>query len=79
VTKASTSRLIASDAGIAGSEKFSLGEEIVTRIDRLAVISEAPEHLARVFLTGEAFCESSIQLICAREVTFTCFAAPFFP
>jgi len=31
----------------------SLGDEIVGRINRLAAISETPEHLARVFLTRE--------------------------
>lgn len=31
----------------------SLGDEIVARIDQLAVISETPEHLARIFLTEE--------------------------
>jgi allantoate deiminase len=33
--------------------KTSLGDEIVARIDRLAAISEVPEHLARIFLTAE--------------------------
>ncbi|WGS22629.1 MULTISPECIES: allantoate amidohydrolase [unclassified Bradyrhizobium] len=37
----------------AGSERSSLGEEIVARIDALAAISETPEHLARIFLTEE--------------------------
>src|ERR1700730_16848507 len=31
----------------------SLGDEIVGRINRLATISETPEHLARIFLTRE--------------------------
>ncbi|WP_168857960.1 allantoate amidohydrolase [Bradyrhizobium brasilense] len=35
------------------SKPSSLGEEIVARIDRLAAISETPEHLARIFLTDE--------------------------
>ncbi|MGY3573660.1 MULTISPECIES: allantoate amidohydrolase [Bradyrhizobium] len=35
------------------SKPSSLGEEIVARIDRLATISETPEHLARIFLTDE--------------------------
>jgi allantoate deiminase len=43
----------AMDAGIAGPEDMSLGDEIVGRIDRLAAISETPEHLARIFLTAE--------------------------
>jgi allantoate deiminase len=33
--------------------KTSLGDEIVARIDRLAAISEVPEHLTRIFLTAE--------------------------
>jgi allantoate deiminase len=38
---------------VAGHRNASLGDEIVGRIDELAAISEAPEHLARVFLTKE--------------------------
>jgi allantoate deiminase len=41
------------NATSAGLEKLSLGEEIVSRINMLAAISETPEHLARVFLTRE--------------------------
>jgi allantoate deiminase len=37
----------------AGSRQFSLGEEIVSRINELAAISETPEHLTRIFLTRE--------------------------
>lgn len=37
----------------AGQQNNSLGDEIVGRIDELAAISEAPEHLARIFLTRE--------------------------
>jgi len=37
----------------AGLQELSLGEEIVSRINALAAISETPEHLARVFLTRE--------------------------
>ena len=37
----------------AGHRDASLGDEIVGRINELAAISEAPEHLARVFLTRE--------------------------
>jgi allantoate deiminase len=43
------SEMNASGAG----HQNSLGDEIVGRINRLAAISETPEHLARVFLTGE--------------------------
>jgi allantoate deiminase len=41
------------NATSAGLQKLSLGEEIVSRINALAAISETPEHLARVFLTRE--------------------------
>src|SRR5258708_384257 len=34
-------------------QHLSLGEEIVSRINELAAISETPEHLARIFLTRE--------------------------
>jgi allantoate deiminase len=36
-----------------GQEKLALGEEIVGRINELGAISEAKEHLARIFLTPE--------------------------
>jgi allantoate deiminase len=41
------------NANKAGSNRFSLGEGIVSRINELAAISETPAHLARVFLTRE--------------------------
>jgi allantoate deiminase len=41
------------EATIAGLGRSSLGDEIVARINQLAVISESPEHLARIFLTAE--------------------------
>src|SRR6266849_7826286 len=34
-------------------QHLSLGEEIVSRINELAAISETPEHLTRIFLTQE--------------------------
>jgi allantoate deiminase len=37
----------------AGLQHASLGDEIVGRINRLAAISETPEHLTRIFLTRE--------------------------
>jgi allantoate deiminase len=40
-------------AETAGLGDLSLGNEIVGRIERLATISETPEHLARIFLTPE--------------------------
>ena len=41
-------------AGItSGSSRSVLGDEIVGRINALGTISETPEHLARVFLSGE--------------------------
>jgi allantoate deiminase len=41
------------NAETARLESLSLGEEIVDRINKLAAISEASEHLARLFLTRE--------------------------
>jgi allantoate deiminase len=41
------------NATISGLRQISLGEEIVSRINELAAISETPEHLARVFLSKE--------------------------
>jgi len=41
------------NATSAGLQELSLGEEIVSRINALAAISETPEHLARIFLTRE--------------------------
>jgi allantoate deiminase len=41
------------NANKAGSRSFSLGEEIVSRINELAAISETPAHLVRLFLTRE--------------------------
>jgi allantoate deiminase len=40
-------------AKVAGTERPKLGDLIVGRIDELAAISEAPTHLARIFLTAE--------------------------
>jgi allantoate deiminase len=41
------------NAETATLKSFSLGEEIVGRIDQLAAISATPEHLSRLFLTRE--------------------------
>jgi allantoate deiminase len=41
------------NANTTASRQFSLGEEIVSRINELAAISETPEHLTRIFLTRE--------------------------
>src|SRR3954452_2179231 len=41
------------EAGIAGRKIASLGDQIVGRINELAAISEAPEHLTRIFLTQQ--------------------------
>jgi allantoate deiminase len=41
------------NAETAGLPRLSLGEEIVRRINELGAISEAGEHLARIFLTRE--------------------------
>jgi allantoate deiminase len=40
-------------AGIAGRQNSALGDEIVSRIDRLAAISETPGRIARLLLTPE--------------------------
>jgi allantoate deiminase len=39
--------------GSAGHRNASLGDEIVSRINELATISETPEHLTRIFLTNQ--------------------------
>jgi allantoate deiminase len=41
------------NAASAGHQNASLGDEIVGRIDQLAVISETPQHLTRIFLSNE--------------------------
>ena len=41
------------ESAIAETKRPPLGDQIVARIDRLAAISETPDHLARVFLTPE--------------------------
>src|ERR1700710_2707227 len=38
---------------IPGKHASALGDEIVSRINRLGTISETPEHLARIFLSPE--------------------------
>jgi len=40
-------------AKVAGTEGPMLGDLIVGRINELAAISEAPTHLARIFLTAQ--------------------------
>ena len=37
------------DAESAGPDTLSLGDEIVSRINQLAAISETPAHLARIY------------------------------
>ena len=54
-------------AETAGPQKSSLGEEIVARINRLAHISETPEHLARIFLTPEHRAAADLILAWMRE------------
>jgi len=51
----------------AGLQQFSLGEQIVGRIDALAAISETPEHLARIFLTPEHRAAADLILSWMRE------------
>src|SRR5258708_34218584 len=55
------------EAAIAGSRRSLLGDEIVARINRLAAISETPEHLARVFLTPEHRAAADLILSWMRE------------
>jgi allantoate deiminase len=67
-----TEKLTAMDAGSARleklpPEKLALGDEIVARIDRLAAISETPEHLARIFLTAEHRAAADLLLEWMRE------------
>src|SRR5215831_18201667 len=55
------------NANKAGSRSFSLGEEIVSRINELAAISETPAHLARLFLTREHRAAADLILGWMRE------------
>jgi allantoate deiminase len=55
------------NAGIAGLQNTSLGDEIVSRIDQLAAISETPEQLARIFLTKEHRAAADLILGWTRE------------
>jgi allantoate deiminase len=41
------------NAATAGRQASPLGDEIVSRINRLAEISETPDNLTRIFLTPE--------------------------
>jgi allantoate deiminase len=55
------------NAASAGHPNASLGVEIVGRINRLATISETPEHLARFFLTPEHRAAAELILTWMRE------------
>jgi allantoate deiminase len=55
------------NAASAGHHNPSLGDEIVGRINRLAAISETPEHLARIFLTKEHRAAADLILGWMRE------------
>jgi allantoate deiminase len=50
-----------------GPQHASLGDEIVGRINELAAISETPEHLTRIFLTGEHRAAADLILGWMRE------------
>lgn len=54
-------------AGMAGTESLALGDLIVGRINQLATISEAPAHLARIFLTREHRAAADLILGWMRE------------
>ncbi len=55
------------NAASAGHQNPSLGDEIVGRINRLAAISETPEHLARIFLTKDHRAAADLILGWMRE------------
>ncbi|MGY3606794.1 MULTISPECIES: allantoate amidohydrolase [unclassified Bradyrhizobium] len=55
------------DAAGAGTRPTLLGEEIVARIDQLAAISEAPSHLARIYLTPQHRKAADLLLSWMRE------------
>src|SRR5882757_7915525 len=54
-------------AKVAGTERPKLGDLIVGRIDELAAISEAPTHLARIFLTAQHRAAADLLLSWMRE------------
>lgn len=51
----------------AGLQISPLGDEIVGRINRLGTISEAPDHLARIFLTSEHRAAAELILTWMRD------------
>src|SRR4051795_13543315 len=53
------------------ASQFSLGDEIVDRINRLGTISETPEHLARIFLSPEHRTSADLILSWMREAGMT--------
>jgi allantoate deiminase len=55
------------EAAVARMKRSLLGDEIVARINELAAISEAPEHLVRVFLTPEHRAAADLILSWMRE------------
>jgi allantoate deiminase len=55
------------EAAVAGMKRPLLCDEIVARINRLAAISETPEHLTRIFLTAEHRAAADLILTWMRD------------
>jgi allantoate deiminase len=55
------------EMAVAGMKRSLHGNEIVARINRLAAISETPEHLTRIFLTAEHRAAADLILTWMRD------------
>jgi allantoate deiminase len=49
-------------------DEATLGDEIASRINRLGTISEAPEHLARIFLSPEHRIAADLILFWMKDI-----------